>query len=95
MLIVQEKQAKVAKLEETIRALDMEVTGIKRSSSSVNSSRLKLVELLNRIQDASKQTAQKLEQNQAEQKVLEVRSPENSLIALYRYICKVRRVSFQ
>ena len=68
----QESHSKILKLEEDIRALDMEVTGIKQSSSVVNNSRLKLVELLNRIQEASKQTAQKLEQNQAEQRGMEV-----------------------
>ena len=60
------------KLEENIRALDMEVAGLKRSSNSVNASRVKLLELLNRIQEASQHTTQKLEQNQAQQKVLEV-----------------------
>ena len=70
----------MSKAKEDIRALDMEVAGIKRSSISVNASRMKLLELLNRIQEASQQTAQKLEQNQAEQKSLEV----NFLVALLR-----------
>ena len=77
---LQESHGRMSKAKEDIRALDMEVAGIKRSSISVNASRMKLLELLNRIQEASQQTAQKLEQNQAEQKFLEV----NFLVALLR-----------
>ena len=57
-----------------MRAFDMEALSIKRSSTTTNSSRLKLIELLHRIQEAGKQTARKLDHNQDEQTSLEARA---------------------
>lgn len=83
----------MSKAKEDIRALDMEVAGIKRSSNSLNASRMKLLELLDRIQEASKHTAQKLEENQTEQKSLGV----NFLVALLRaqQLWRVRQGAMQ
>ncbi len=57
-----------------MRAFDMEALSIKQSSTTTNSSRLKLIELLHRIQEAGKQTTQKLDDNQEEQTSLEARA---------------------
>ena len=69
---MQASRRAITSLEEESRCLEMEASGIKRETRGLSNSRLKLIELLSRLQNAAEQTTCKIEDTLSKQCNLEV-----------------------